>query len=229
MNRVIKDSIWTSPSLAKLPLLDQLHWPRWLLQGDDWGCFEAGAGIIKGLVYPEIDEVDRAEVERLKDVYYYSGMIFFWHDGDREYGFFASHVNHQFCNATHVDGTSGKQVRHRRKTPEPPEKLLKRYLNCFSNKNQIDRGKLERLRTFKYKYRIPNPIPIPKPNPKHLRSKDFLGDKDKEEKRVQGIYRRAKKNKPALDDEIIKAWRAYHELYPGMGWDKLLKERGVKT
>ena len=137
--------------------------------GDDWGCFEAGAGIIKGLVYPEMDEVDRKEIERLKDVYYNSGKIFFWRHGEREYGFFVSHINHQFCNATSVDSTTRRQVRHKRRTPEPNSQQVKRYLNIFKNigeGKQIDSGKLERLRTFTDKYRIPIPNPIPKPNPK---------------------------------------------------------------
>ena len=148
--------------------------------GDDWGCFESDAFIIKGSFYPLLDEVDRAEIERLKDVYFYSGKIFFWWEGDREYGFFVSHTTHQFCNATSVDSTTRRQVRHRRRTPEPPSHLFKRYLNCFKQLNQVDMGKLERVRTFKNKYRIPNPNPIPKPkhNPKHPEgSKDSLKGK----------------------------------------------------
>ena len=168
MNRVIKDAIWNSPSLAKLDMVDQLHWPRWLLMGDDWGCFESDTDIIKGLVYPKMREVDQQEIDRLKDVYFYSGKIFFWKHGDREYGFFVSHISHQFCNSTSVDSTTRRQVRHKRRTPEPNFHLVKRYLNIFKKigeGKQVDSGKLERLRTFTDKYRIPNPNPIPKPNP----------------------------------------------------------------
>lgn len=166
MNRVIKDLIWSSPSLAKLTLAAQLHWPRWLLMADDWGCFNGDTDIIKGLVYPKLKAITLGVIEKLKDEYFNSGKLFLWSEGDRQYGYFTSWSNHQFCNATHLDD-DGKQNRHKRKTPEPPPELLEEYLNLFKGKQPLIE-ELERLRTSADKYRIPNPNPSLNPNPKRI-------------------------------------------------------------
>ena len=159
-NRVIKDSIWSSPSLSKLSEKAQLHWPRWLLQPDDWGCFNADEDIIKGLVYPKMKSVTTKKILELRDEYNQSGMLFLWSENGRVWGYFISFEKHhpQFCNSTHLDG-EGKQARHKRKTPEPPTDEIEKYL--FDIK-QVLLGKLERVRTFKDKYR--NPVPVPNPN-----------------------------------------------------------------
>lgn len=47
-NRVIKDTILTSHTLAKLSIDAQLHWTRWLLMADEYGCFNADTSVIKG-------------------------------------------------------------------------------------------------------------------------------------------------------------------------------------
>jgi hypothetical protein len=79
-------------------------------------------------------------------------MLFLWMDGERTYGFWTGWDDHNYCNATAV-GEDGKQEKHRRKTPEPPQELLAQYVSHFKNK-------LEQVRT---KFSIPNPIPIPIP------------------------------------------------------------------
>src|SRR3972149_5348058 len=79
-NRVIKDSIWSSPSLAKLPVDAQLHWPRLLLMADDWGCFNADLDVILGLVYPKMKGMTLKKVEALLKVYFEAGMLFLWQD-----------------------------------------------------------------------------------------------------------------------------------------------------
>lgn len=175
MNRVIKDSIWSSRSLAKLSLGAQLHWPRWLLMADDWGCFNADTEVIKGLVYPKLKTITPGIIENLKDAYFNSGKLFLWSEGDREYGYFTSWSNHQFCNATHLD-EEGKQNRHKRKTPEPPEKLLQEFLDLFKKENPPLTEDLERVRTLADKYRIPIPNPIPNPKEKGDPVKLSLGE-----------------------------------------------------
>ena len=35
-NRVIKDSIWDSPTLGQIPDYYEDQFPRWLLLADDW-------------------------------------------------------------------------------------------------------------------------------------------------------------------------------------------------
>ncbi len=126
-NRVIKDSIWSSKSLAKLPIYYQDQWPRWLLLADDWGCFNADPDVVKGAAYPKRRENIKA-VLKIRQVFCDAGKLFIWTDDkERDWGFFVSWDGHQFCNASGVDN-EGKYTKHRRKTPEPPEQQLRVYL-----------------------------------------------------------------------------------------------------
>lgn len=171
-NRVIKDSICTSPSLAIMSEAAQLHWPRWLLLPDDWGCFNADTDVIKGFLYPKFKVITTKKIDNLKEEYYEAGKIFLWFENEREWGYFTSWNGHQFCNATQ-QGDDGKQVRHKRKTPEPPKKHLELFISVKIHKNQKDIVELERVRAIQNEYRIPNPNPIPNPNlnPKYIYGK----------------------------------------------------------
>ena len=102
-NRVIKDSIWSSPTLAKLPLDAQLHWPRWLLMADDWGCFNADPDVIRGLVYPKVPSITMRKILDLCQTYVKAGLLFLWEESERLWGYFTSWNGHQFCNVTHLD------------------------------------------------------------------------------------------------------------------------------
>jgi len=155
-NRVIKDSIWSSKSLAKLPIYHQDQWPRWLLLADDWGCFNADPDIIKGLAYSKRKEKAK-DILKDREVFYKAGMLFVWQDEkEREWGFYVSWDGHQFCNASGVDN-EGKYTKHRRKTPEPPKGLLLKYLQEHSDN-------LQQSPTSSKKVVKPNPKPIPNPN-----------------------------------------------------------------
>ena len=59
-NRVIKDSVWDSPTLGGMPDYYEDQFIRWALLPDDRGCFNANAVKIKGDVYPnrEICEME---------------------------------------------------------------------------------------------------------------------------------------------------------------------------
>ena len=153
-NRVIKDKIWSSPSLAKMSEMAQDHWPRWLLMADDWGCFNSDTDIINGLIYPKRPKITPIKIDKLKQEYYDNGKLFLWIEDDREWGYFTSWDGHQFCNATHLEDDSKTQKRHKRKTPEPLKEELKEYLE----KHRLV-IKLERPRADADKYRIPIPIP----------------------------------------------------------------------
>lgn len=160
-NRVIKDSIWTSPTLAALSDFSQDQFPRWLLLADDWGCFEARSRVIKGLAYPLRDSVTPEIIEYVKNELYQAGLLFIWKVGDREWGYFVSWDSHnQFCNKTNVD-EQGKNQKHRRKTPEPPENELIQYLQ--GNRKELDN--LGHLGTVVNKILNPNPNPVPNQNP----------------------------------------------------------------
>ena len=153
-NRVIKDSIWKSKSLAKLKPYFQDQFTRWLLLADDWGRFNADPEVIRGLVYPKRKE-SVSKVLSIRSVFYDSGHLFVWDDGEMEWGFFVGWDNHQFVGSLQYD-SDGKRIRHRRKTPEPPKHLLDKYL-------QTNRSSAEQVGA-KVPIPIPNPIPNPNPN-----------------------------------------------------------------
>jgi len=155
-NRVIKDSIWTSPTLSKLVPYYQDQWIRWLLLADDWGCFNADPDIIKGLAYPKRKETSK-DILKIRQAFYNNGLLFIWKEEDREWGYFITWDKYQFCNATTLNG-EGRYAKHRRKTPEPPETLLSQYITNYSDKfRQVPTKSLNPN---------PNPNPIPNPNPK---------------------------------------------------------------
>ena len=69
-------------------------------------------------------------VQKIKRAYYSQGLLFLWMDEEREWGYFVSFGNHNFCNVSEVD-SKGNYTKHRRKTPEPPQDLLQEYLESF--------------------------------------------------------------------------------------------------
>lgn len=182
-NRVIKDSIWTSPTLARLSESAQDHFPRWLLMTDDWGCFNADPAVIKGLCYPLREKVTVAIVDALEKEYYESGLLFVWFDRERRWGYFVSwDSHHDFCNKTNADD-GGKNHKHRRKTPTPPEDALTHYLEG----NGMSWNALGHLGTAPNQIRNPNPNPIlnPKPIPN---SKHNLPQKTTDEKNQEAAH-----------------------------------------
>lgn len=174
-NRVIKDSIWTSPSLAKLPVEAQLHWPRLLLMADDWGCFNADTDVIRGLAYPKMESMTKRKIKALLQIYYEAGMLFLWAENDREWGYFTAWNGHQYCNATNLDD-SGRQQKHRRKTPEPLKNDLEAYLDTYLYKKQVVSEKLEQVRTVRNKLLNPIPIPIPIPTKTHIHAPENFSE-----------------------------------------------------
>lgn len=155
-NRVLKDSIWVSPSLAKLPIYYQDQWPRWLLLADDWGCFNADSEVIKGLAYPKRKE-NIQNINIIKKLFNELGMLFLWENGEgHRWGYFVNWDKHQFCNASSVD-EGGKYTKHRRKTPKPPESLLNEYLQRFTETS-------DKILQVSTKSLNPNPNHIPNPN-----------------------------------------------------------------
>lgn len=163
-NRVIKDSIWSSPTLAKLTEFSDDNFAKWLLMQDDWGCFNSDSDVIKGLVYPKRPEKTPEAVQKIKEEYYQRGFLFLWQEGEREWGYFVAHESHNnYCNKTNVDD-KGKHQKHRRKTPEPPAELLKKYLEgdrSFFPQPSTSLDTLEQVGTGPNKILEPNPKPKP--------------------------------------------------------------------
>lgn len=127
MNRILKDTIWTSRSLAELDDFTQDQFPRWLLMADDWGCFDVDPDVIKGLVYPKRPKVTVKIIEKVRTELYDSGHLFCWSEGDHVWGYWVSWGNHNYCSSGAVDD-EGNRAKRRRKTPEPPPEELKLYL-----------------------------------------------------------------------------------------------------
>ncbi len=159
-NRVIKDSIWTSPTLAALSDFADGQFPRWLLLPDDWGCFNSDSRVIKGMVYPLRDSVTVKKIDALKQEYHDAGILFLWTEGGREWCYFVSFDNHHnYCNKTNAD-EDGKRQKHRRKTPEPPAEALAAYLKAFF----VPGDALGKNGAAGNKKLNPNPNPNPNPN-----------------------------------------------------------------
>lgn len=127
MNRILKDSIWTSRSLAELDDFTQDQFPRWLLMADDWGCFDVDPDVIKGLVYPKRQKVTAKIIERVRREFQESGHLFMWTEGDHDWGYWVSWDGHNYCSSGAVDD-AGARAKRRRKTPAPPPELLSQYL-----------------------------------------------------------------------------------------------------
>lgn len=156
-SRVIKDSVWDSPTLAKISWRADDAFPKWLLLADDWGCFNADPEVIKGRVYPKRKEVTKQIVESIKREYNEVGLLFLWRENDREWGFFVNFdAHHSYANKTNADN-AGKFQKHRRKTPEPNPQMVSDYLAKFGTSSY---GFVQDC-TVRNKIRIPIPIPIP--------------------------------------------------------------------
>ncbi len=152
-NRILKESILDSPTLARLDDFIQDQFPRLLLLVDDWGCFNADPEAVKGRAYPKRKKVTVKTVETILEAFWNEGMLFRWMEGDRIYGYWVAWDEHNYCNGSQVD-EDGKQVKHRRKTPAPPSDQLAQYVKAHQ----------DRLGQVRTKCSIPIPIPIPIPN-----------------------------------------------------------------
>lgn len=63
-NRLIKESIWTSPNLNRCSIGAERHFYRLLPLSDDWGCFEATPDVVKGRCYPLQPATRTVDIEK---------------------------------------------------------------------------------------------------------------------------------------------------------------------
>lgn len=127
-NRILKDSIWDSSTLAGLPDFIEDQFPRWLLLADDWGCFCADAETVKGKVYPKRPKVTAKTVEEIRLAFYQAGLLFCWQEGERVWGFWTNFGSHNYLTSVDDEGT---RLKLRRRTPEPPRELLTEYMSRY--------------------------------------------------------------------------------------------------
>jgi hypothetical protein len=112
-NRIIKESIWTSPNLNKLDDQAELLFYRILPLPDDHGCFEADPDIIKGKCFPKKKNWTNEIICRHLTTLAIKRLVSFWVEKDRLYGFFHTWTDHQRIRSL-----------HNRKTPEPKKDLF---------------------------------------------------------------------------------------------------------
>jgi hypothetical protein len=119
--RVVKDSLLSSQSMARLSAEGERHFIRLLLLKDDWGCFEATPGFIKGHCYMYHDNITSLQVITYNNELETNGDLRFWKIENRIYGIFSGHEKHDNRYSVSDDGNV---TRHRRKTPEPPDSIF---------------------------------------------------------------------------------------------------------
>jgi len=214
-NRVIKDSIWTSPTVNKMvkKLEHCLAFPWWILQADDWGCFDADVEVVKGLVFPKRKDVTEEMVSEMRTAYQEAGLLFVWQEsGGREWGYFVTFdSHHNLCNKKSV-GEDGKQTKHRRKTPEPPSDLLSDYIK---RSNLTEETKADKSRHLSTNSLIPIPNPIPNPKEHCAKFCEFSTAWDqfpnKLGKKTAERHYRATVLTQETHDRLMKAMRRYVE------------------
>lgn len=108
-NRIIKESILTSPNLNKLSEAGENHFYRLLLITDDWGCAEVTPAVIKGKCYPLKTQVTITNIETWNRELIDNKILKTWEERDRIYGEYIT-----------FDVHNDLSERHNPKTPCPP-------------------------------------------------------------------------------------------------------------
>lgn len=117
-NRVVKESLRTSGTCARMSAEVERHWVRAILLGaDDHGCLEVTPEILKGVAYPRHKDVMEEHVMEWTSQLEALGVIRIWQDEDHTYAQVMKWDDHSGRSYT----DSGKQTRNRRKTPIPPD------------------------------------------------------------------------------------------------------------
>jgi hypothetical protein len=129
-NRIIKESIWTSPNLNHLSWEAERHFYRIMPCPDDHGCCECSPAVIKGKCYPLQDNVTAKHIEQWQTELEKEKLIFRWINGSRQYAIFPTFSEHQRIRSL-----------HNRKTPEPPKSIVDKCRQVSpidSNRQQRD-------------------------------------------------------------------------------------------
>ncbi len=112
-NRLIKESIWTSPNLNKLSGMAERHFYRILVYPDDHGCYEATPGVLLGRCYPlKLKEVSEEDVVLWQGELEEAGLILRWNVNGRDFAAIKSWKKHQRIRSI-----------HNRRTPPPPKEI----------------------------------------------------------------------------------------------------------
>jgi hypothetical protein len=129
--RVLRDSIITSPSLARCAPAAQDRFPRYTLAADDFGCFEMSPVILRGKLFPyRQDMTDDAVAADLAE-YQRERMLEVWDENGRQYGFFVSWGRHQRLREKDPTSTRPSKFTSARKTPVPPSVKLHGTMEAY--------------------------------------------------------------------------------------------------
>jgi hypothetical protein len=130
--RLLDDGIFSSPSLAECSPRAQDAWPRFLLLADDFGCLDVNPRVLTGRGWPLRPDVSDADVAGWMDEYARAGMLGFWSEGGRVYGFFCGWFGDkgQHKRAEYHPDTNKKGSK--RKTPPPPTDLARNLPDLLS-------------------------------------------------------------------------------------------------
>ena len=116
-NRVIKESIWTSPNLNRLSDVAERHFFRILCLPDDFGCCELTPLVVKGKCYPLKENITIDMVKQWNTELEEEDIIRTWNLNGRIFAYFPTFGAHQRIRSLHL-----------RKTPEPPESVTCRQV-----------------------------------------------------------------------------------------------------
>jgi len=110
-NRIIKESICTSETLAECSIGANLLFDRLTTKADDHGCFDARVKIIRGGVFPlMMGKVKESDIEKWLNELEAMDCVRTWnHTNGIRYGWFPSWANHNDIKSIHSP-----------KTPCPP-------------------------------------------------------------------------------------------------------------
>lgn len=156
-NRIIKESICTSETLAQLSDFDFRLWVGLITQADDYGRGEARPAIVRGRVFPLRDDVTLADVEASMRKMAEVGAITLYKVAGKKYYCFPTWANHQ-------------NIRSKRsKYPSPdeadPEEDCDEDVTLADNL-QTDASKCKQMQANdSICPRNPNPNPTRNPNP----------------------------------------------------------------
>lgn len=117
-NRIIKESIWTSPNLNQLNKLAELHFYRLLPLPDDHGCCQVTPAVVKGRCYPLREDITITMIEQWNEELERLDLIRTWNENGRQYAWFPKWKDHQRIRSL-----------HNRKTPEPPQSVICRQVS----------------------------------------------------------------------------------------------------
>lgn len=147
-NRIIRDSILTSPTIAPLSAEEERHFYRLMLLADDYGCLQLLADVIKGSAYPLAgDKITRDDVERWTLCLAKNDIIHLYEFGGRQYGHFVKWGKYQ-------------QIRAKRSKHPVPECITKHNPHLVTETIIVCK---QLIAIDSYSTRNPNPNPNPSP------------------------------------------------------------------